>query len=322
MKKSKLNKTTKIRIPRHRRTLMRRRTKVQKQLQNKKLSIKRRHKLKHELTDIELSLKSDYCSERTNQENSAIEAIKTNSKYFFSYAKKFSKVHTGIGPLTDKNSNTITCANEMAEMLSKQYASVWTTPSSIQNEGTTVDESYPTISDIEFGPEHLESAIDELTNNASPGPDKIPAILLKKCKTSLSVPLFLIWRKSLDTSVINNIQKSANIIPIHKGGSKAIPKNYRPIALTSHLIKIFEKVIRNKLVSYLEQNNLLNATQHGFRIGRSCLSQLLEHFDKITKLMEDGHDVDVVYVDFAKAFDKVDIDIVMSKIRTLGITLS
>ena len=93
------------------------------------------------------------------------------------------------------------------------------------------------------------------------------------------------------------------------GGSKAIPKNYRPIALTSHLIKIFEKVIRNKLVSYLEQNNLLNATQHGFRIGRSCLSQLLEHFDKITKLMEDGHDVDVVYVDFAKAFDKVDINI-------------
>ncbi len=145
--------------------------------------------------------------------------------------------------------------------------------SSIQNEGTTVDESYPTISDIEFGPEHLESAIDELTNNASPGPDKFPAILLKKCKTSLSVPLFLIWRKSLDTSVINNIQKSANIIPIHKGGSKAIPKNYRPIALTSHLIKIFEKVIRNKLVSYLEQNNLLNPTQHGFRIGHSCLRQ-------------------------------------------------
>ena len=298
MKKSKLNKTTKIRIPRHRRTLMRRRTKVQKQLQNKKLSIKRRHKLKHELTDIELSLKSDYCSERTNQENSAIEAIKTNSKYFFSYAKKFSKVHTGIGPLTDKNSNTITCANEMAKMLSKQYASVWTTPSSIQNEGTTADESYPTISNIE----HLESAIDELTNNASPGPDKFPAILLKKCKTSLSVPLFLIWRKSLDTSVINNIQNSANIIPIHQGGSKAIPKNYRPIDLTSHLIKIFEKVIRNKLVSYLEQNNLLNPTQYGFRIGRSCLSQLLEHFDKITKLMEDGHDVDVVYVDFAKGY--------------------
>ena len=122
-------------------------------------------------------------------------------------------------------------------------------PGSKQNKYTAIDESYPTISDIEFAPEHPESAIDELTNNASPGPDKLPAILLKTCKTSLSTPLFLIWWKSLDTSVINKIQKSANIIPIHKGGSKAIPKNYRRIVLTSNLIKIFQKVIRNKLVS-------------------------------------------------------------------------
>jgi hypothetical protein len=208
----------------------------------------------------------------------------------------------------------------MAEMLSHQYASVWTTPSDIQGANTTVNDTHPNISDINFGPEHLEKAIDELTNNASPGPDKFPAFLLKKCKSSLSMPLFLIWRKSLDASEINHIQKSANIIPIHKGGSKAIPKNYRPIALTSHLIKIFEKVIRNVLVSYLDKYDLLNATQHGFRIGRSCLSQLLEHFDKITKLMEEGHEVDVVYVDFAKAFDKVDINIAMRKIRSLGIT--
>jgi len=59
---------------------------------------------------------------------------------------------------------------------------------------------------------------------------------------------------------------------------------------------------------------------YGFRVGRSCLSQLLDHFDKITKLMEDGHDVDIIYVDFAKAFDKVDINIAMQKIRSLGIT--
>jgi len=320
IKKSRVTKSNRMRIPRHRRILMRRRTKVQKHLQKKRLSIKRRNKLKHELTDIELSLKSDYCSERSNQEKSAIEAIKINNKHFYSYAKKFSKTRTGIGPLTGQNSETVTCPEKMAEILSHQYASVWTTPSDIQCDNTTVNYTHPNISDIEFGPENLEKAIDELTNNASPGPDKFPAMLLKKCKSSLSMPLFLIWRKSLDTSQINHTQKSANIIPIHKGGSKAIPKNYRPIALTSHLIKIFEKVIRNTLVSYLEKYDLLNTTQHGFRIGRSCLSQLLEHFDKITKLMEEGHDVDVVYVDFAKAFDKVDINIAMKKIRSLGIT--
>ena len=147
-----------------------------------------------------------------------------------------------------------------------------------------------------------------------------PAILLKKCKTSLSYPLSLIWRKSLDTTTINDTQKSTNVIPIHKGGSKGVPKNYRPIALTSHLIKIFEKVVRNAIVTFLEENGLFNPSQHGFRFGRSCLSQLLEHYDKITRLLAEGHDVDVVYVDFAKAFDKVDINIAMEKICKLGIS--
>ena len=101
---------------------------------------------------------------------------------------------------------------------------------------------------------------------------------------------------------------------------KSLPKNYRPIALTPHLIKIFEKVVRNQLVTYIEKHNLFNITQHGFRFGRPCLSQLLEHYDKITKLMEDGHDVDIIYVDFAKAFDKVDINIAMAKIKSIGIS--
>ena len=78
--------------------------------------------------------------------------------------------------------------------------------------------------------------------------------------------------------------------------------------------------MRNQLVTYIEKHNLFNITQHVFRFGRSSLSQFLEHYDKITKLMEDGHDVDIVYVDFAKVFDKVDINIAMAKIKSLGIS--
>ena len=77
------------------------------------------------------------------------------------------------------------------------------------------------------------------------------------------------------------------------------------IALTSQLIKIFEKVVRNAIVLYLEKYNLFNTTQHEFRFGHSCLSQLLAHYDRITELMEEGHDVDIIYVDVAKALDKV-----------------
>ena len=316
------NKTlcNKIKIPKHRRILMRRRNKVHKHLRRNRLSISRRNRLKQELVDIEMSLQRDYSSEKKLQEDHAVASIKTNSKHFYSYAKKFSKTHVGIGPLTNSNSETVSCPQKMAEMLSEQYASVWTKPKVTNTNDTHQNNSGFLLSDISCTPSDLEIAINELTDNASPGPDKYPAILLKKCKTSLSYPLSLIWRKSLDTTTINDTQKSANVIPIHKGGSKGVPKNYRPIALTSHLIKIFEKVVRNAIVAFLEEHDLFNPSQHGFRFGRSCLSQLLEHYDKITRLLAEGHDVDIVYVDFAKAFDKVDINIAMEKIRKLGIS--
>lgn len=318
-KKSKRN-GHKAKIPKDRNALMRRRTKIHKQL-NSEISAQRQNNLHHELVEIELSLQSSYQEERSKQEKYAVSAIKRNVKHFYSYASKFSKIRQGIGPLTDPQLKTVSCPHAMANLLSTQYASVWTTPNNRADDvSNSVPDTHPNISDILFSSDDIEKAIDELKANASPGPDKFPAVLLKKCKKSLSLPLQMLWRKSVDNSEIKQTQKSANVIPIHKGGSKAIPKNYRPIALTSHLIKIFEKVIRNALVSYLEKYNLLNMSQHGFRIGRSCISQLLEHFDKITRLLEEGHDVDIVYVDFAKAFDKVDINIAMRKIRSLGIT--
>ena len=110
------------------------------------------------------------------------------------------------------------------------------------------------------------------------------------------------------------------IAPHHKGNSKAEPVNYRPIALTSHIIKIFEKIIRNHLVVHLEENNLFNQNQHGFRAGRSCLSQLLEHFDSLLDILQTGRNADVIYLDYSKAFDKVDFRIVLAKLLDLGVS--
>ena len=123
----------------------------------------------------------------------------------------------------------------------------------------------------------------------------------------------------MNTGLVPATCKFANIIPIHKGKSRAEAKNYRPVALTSLLIKIFEKVIRKQLVSFMEEHHLFNQSQHGFRSGRSCLSQLLAHFDHITQLLEQGSNVDVIYLDFAKAFDKVDIGLILRKLKLLGV---
>ena len=78
--------------------------------------------------------------------------------------------------------------------------------------------------------------------------------------------------------------------------------------------------MRKHIVQYMNDNNLFNENQHGFRSGRSCLSQLLEQFDLILDILEDNGNVDVIYLDFAKAFDKVDHTLVLNKIRSFGIT--
>ena len=321
----KSNGKKKSKIPRIRRILMRRRSKVNKQLCSN-ISDARKNKLKAESQDIEKKLQESYRNEKSEMEHRAVTAIKKNSKYFFSYAKKFSTLSAGIGPLLDSAQKLISCPNKMADMLSAQYTSVFSTPRETIQEPWDYfpeDDSAPgtnsSIKDIPFTRKDIEEAMNEIPLTAAAGPDRFPAILLKMCRQPLSEPLFIMWRKSLDTGTVPQELKTANIIPIHKGNTKTLPKNYRPIALTSHLIKIFEKVVRKYVVAYMEDHKLFNPAQHGFRIGRSCLSQLLNHYEGILHLLENGHDVDVVYLDFAKAFDKVDFAVTLKKIQQLGI---
>ena len=72
------------------------------------------------------------------------------------------------------------------------------------------------------------------------------------------------------------------------------PAHYRPVALTSHLIELFEKILKKHIVAYMEENNLFNPGQHGVRLGRSCLSKLIAHYDHITRLLDSGQNVDVI----------------------------
>ena len=176
-----------------------------------------------------------------------------------------------------------------------------------------------TLNDIDFCHEDIEKAIDEIKENSACGDDDIPALILKKCKENLSVPIVLIWKDYIDKSFIHNSYKKQFITPIHKKESRTLPENYRPISLTSHLVKIFERVIRNKLVHHLETNQLLCKCQHAYRKGRSCLTQLLSHIDSILLNSLDGSDTDVIYLDYQKAFDKVDHQQLLHKLKLYGI---
>ena len=185
--------------------------------------------------------------------------------------------------------------------MSAQYSSVFSEPSDESPYfAAEEDENDSTIMDINFTEQDIIDAIDELKNNSASGPDGLTSMFLKKCKLSLARPLFHLWRKCLDQGITPDKLKEAHIIPIHKGGHQGIPANYRPVALTSHIIKVFEKVVRKYIVEFLEENNKMNNGQHGFRFGRSCVSELLVHYDRIVDILESSFNVDTIYLDFVK----------------------
>ena len=315
-RKQPISQKNKNRYLREKENLKRKKRRINKQICNAKSPAKRDRLFKR-LVDEEVKLQK--LAKQTNMfhEHKAINTIKENAKYFFSYAKRKSKIKTKIGPLLNKETAQMTNNSiEMAELLADQYSSVFSKPTT---EPPEIDDNTLPINNIIITPAEMMDAIDELRSNAASGPDGIPSILLKKCKNTLAKVLSTFWNKCMEDGNIPSSLKSSIIPPIHKGGNKSDAANYRPVALTSHIIKIYEKVIRNRLTSHLDNNNSLNKNQHGFRKGRSCLTQLLAHHDNIMNLLEQGFNVDVVYLDFAKAFDKVDHNILLHKLKSLGI---
>jgi hypothetical protein len=123
----------------------------------------------------------------------------------------------------------------------------------------------------------------------------------------------------MNAGAVPSCYKVSHIFPLHKKDSRAVAANYRPISQTSHIIKVYERVIRKKLVDYLETNSLICGKQHGFRSGRSWLTQLLHHFDDVLESLTNNSDFDSIYLDYAKAFDKVDHKLLIRKLALHGI---
>ena len=163
-------------------------------------------------------------------------------------------------------------------------------------------------------------AISEISASSAPGPDGIQASFCKKCAIELAVPLQMLFIQSLESGIIPECLKRAAIIQIFKSGDKSLTSNYRPIFLTPILMKIFERAIRKQVTQFLTERGYLNSSQHGFREGRSCMSALLSVYDDLMLMFtESSCSVDMIYLDFSKAFDKVDHGVLLQKLRDMGI---
>ena len=240
---------------------------------------------------------------------------------FFNYAKRFKKVSSAPSILLDCQNQPVVDQKKISDLFQDQFKGVFSDPLSVTSQpllnNFVID--FP-LRNFEVTNADIIEAIQEIKPESKCAKHDVPAIILKTCKLSLCTPLRLLWSKSFDCGKIPEKYKEQVIIPLHKKGLKTKAENFRPVSLTSHIIKVFERVLRRKLINYLEINKIFNENQHGFRNKRSCLSQLLSYVDKIFQNSLNGNETDCVYIDFAKAFDKVDHNILLYKVSHYGIT--
>ena len=248
--------------------------------------------------------------------------IKTDKKSFYAYVRSRCKSRVKVGPLVQESGSTVTDGKHIAEVLNDYFSSVFTkevTSSMPEARRIFTGDNSEVLKDITVDVDIVRTKLKALRPDKAAGPDNIPPKLLRELSEELCHPLSVILQRSLDEGVVPNDWKLANVCPIHKKGSRAQASNYRPVSLTSQICKVLESVIRTVVVDHLEKYSLIKDSQHGFRRGRSCLTNLLEFLDKVTRSVDTGDNIDVIYLDFAKAFDKVPHCRLIKKVEAHGI---
>ena len=251
-----------------------------------------------------------------------VRQMKKSPKRFYSYVRSkqgnpvtVTRVHDADGSLSSDDKDT-------ARILCDQFQRVFV------NDGEhdllrVVSDCAATTSQLSsydlFTEEVVLKQLHKLVMSKSPGPDAIHPHFLKNCADLLAAPLTAIYQKSLDDSSLPEDWKTANVIPLYKNGSRLDASNYRPVSLTCVCCKVLESVIRDYLVDSLSASGILTSYQHGFTKGRSCVTNLLVAFETWTKWLDEGFGVDIVYLDYRKAFDSVSHAKLIEKLLLLNV---
>ena len=246
--------------------------------------------------------------------------IKVNPKAFWNYTRNRMKTRPSIGSIEGIDGKLYTSDKDKSNAFNKFFSSVFTAEDPSTAPSFHVDKSDDiSLSSITIDPAIVHEKLNSLKSGKAPGPDGWPAEVFKQCSDHLCIPLSILFVKSLESGHLPQDWKTGFITPIYKKGNKTKVNNYRPVCLTSVVIKLFESIIRDTLTKYLYDNNLLSPNQHGFVPRRSCCTQLLHALNDWTLSLDEHLPTDVIYFDFSKAFDTVPHARLLLKLQAYGI---
>lgn len=173
--------------------------------------------------------------------------------------------------------------------------------------------------DITVSESFINLKLISLKLNTSPGPDNIHPRILFELRDVITPYLKCMFDMSLSEGKIPQDWQHSTITVIHKKGKKSSIENYRPISLTCVVCKVLESIVRDQLMSFFKCNNLFSNLQYGFINDRSVALQLLKIVEDWCSCLDKGHQVDVIYTDFEKAFDKVSHVCLLNKLHSYGV---
>ena len=251
-------------------------------------------------------------------EKKLAKGIRHDKKSFFRYVNSKLTVRPEIHEMKNENGVLVDTDQDIANVMVKYFNSVYTNPSN--DAMPDMNDKFETeISNIEISREDVQKRLEKLNVNKSCGPDNMHPRVLQETAKASSIPLEKIFKLSLSSGECPDDWKTANVTPIHKKGDRTDPSNYRPVSLTSQVCKVLESIVRKHLMEHLTGNNILSDNQHGFREGRSCLTNLLELVESWTEILDENDGIDVAYLDFRKAFDLVSHRHLLYKMSKYGI---
>jgi len=201
-----------------------------------------------------------------NFEKKLAENIKKDSKSFYAYVRGRSQATRKLGPLKDSRGNLVESSEDMSVLFNEAFGKVFTKENLNDvpeakwvftgKEGTG-------LCDISLDEETVLQKLEKLRDDKAAGADELVPRFLSLIKWELACQLTILFQSIMASGVVPDDWKVANVVPIHKGGSRNEATNYRPISLTSQVCKIFETIVRDQVVEFLESNNLIRNSQHG-----------------------------------------------------------